>query len=70
MPLQILAARQEARWDSNNVPNHRSLIGKTVGLLVRVPPHSISNSFLVSCISDHRAADPVRFSQDRLQALI
>ncbi|GFZ52247.1 hypothetical protein JCM24511_10020 [Saitozyma sp. JCM 24511] len=33
MPLQILAARQEARWDSNNVPNHRSLIGKTVGLL-------------------------------------
>jgi hypothetical protein len=36
MPLQILAARQEARWDSDNVPPHRSLIGKTVGLLVSV----------------------------------
>jgi hypothetical protein len=69
MPLQILAARQEARWDSNNVPNHRSLIGKTVGLLVSIPPHSISNPFLVSCLSDQRAADPARFSRDRLQAL-
>ncbi|ORY21036.1 D-isomer specific 2-hydroxyacid dehydrogenase [Naematelia encephala] len=33
MPMQILAARQEARWDGYNMPHHRSLIGKTVGLL-------------------------------------
>lgn len=38
MPLQILAARQDAKWDGYTMPHHRSLTGKTVGLLVSVFP--------------------------------
>ena len=37
IPQQILTARQEAKWDLESVPKHRTLIGKTVGLLVSRP---------------------------------